>query len=199
MTRSDAPISSEQRGSRLLASGPLMIAGMILLAALSRVLPHPPNFSPVEAVALFGGAYFANRAWAVIVPLIAMAISDAILGLSVGGIYLDYVASFGFWSIYLCIALSTVLGFGLRGRVGSARVLAYSLAGSMLFFIITNFVTWAGAGLYPQTGAGLTAAYIAGIPFFQNTMLGTLCYSALLFGGFSLLRQRMPVLRAQTV
>lgn len=189
--------SSDQRG--LLAPGPLLLAGMIVLAALSRLLPHPPNFSPVEAMALFGGAYFASRAWAVAVPLVAMLLSDIALGAVMGGSYLSYVASLGFWSVYLCIALSTVLGFGLRGKVGGGNVLAYSLVGSVLFFVVTNFTSWLGSTFYPQTGAGLVAAYVAGIPFFKWTVLGTLAYSALLFGGFALLRRQAPALRAQTV
>ncbi|MCC7248139.1 MAG: hypothetical protein IT473_05905, partial [Lysobacter sp.] len=78
---------TETRSSTLLAPGPLLLVGMILLAALSRLLPHPPNFSPVEAIALFGGAYFAHRAWAVAVPLIAMLVSDIALGLTMGGEY----------------------------------------------------------------------------------------------------------------
>lgn len=183
----------------LLAPGPLLLAAMIFTAALTRLLPHPPNFSPVEAMALFGGAYFANRAWAVVVPLLAMVVSDVVLGLTIGGIYLDYVASFGFWSIYLCIALSSVLGFGLRGKVGGGNVLAYSLAGSILFFLVTNFTTWLGSTMYPQTGSGLVAAYVAGLPFFQWTVYGTLFYAALMFGGFALLRRKAPALRAQTV
>jgi hypothetical protein len=184
----------------LLAPGPLMLAAMIVLAALSRLLPHPPNFSPVEAIALFGGAYFANRSWALVVPLIAMVLSDIALGLINGGSYMSYVASLSFWSVYVCIALSTVIGFGLRGKVGGASVLGYSLAGSALFFAVTNFATWFGsAGMYPQTGSGLVAAYVAGIPFFQWTVLGTLFYSAMLFGGFALLRRQLPSLRMQTV
>ena len=101
--------------------------------------------------------------------------------------------------MYACIALSTVLGFGLRGRVNGARVLGYSLVGSVLFFLVTNFGAWLGSPAYPQNAAGLTAAYVAGIPFFQWTVLGTLFYSALLFGGFALLRRQVPALRAQTV
>lgn len=196
MNRHDTASSSD---SRLLAAGPLMLAGMILLAALSRLLPHPPNFSPVEAMGLFGGAYFANRRWALAMPLVAMLVSDLALGLLNGGIYLGYVASLGFWSVYLCIALSTLLGFGLRGRVSGGRVLGYALAGSVLFFVVTNFTTWLGSTMYPQTGAGLVAAYVAGIPFFQWTVLGTLFYAGALFGGFALLRLQMPALRAQTV
>jgi hypothetical protein len=189
---------SRAPASTALVSGPLLVAGMIVLAALSRLLPHPPNFSPVEAIALFGGAYFAKRHAAVWVPLVAMFLSDLALGLVNGGIYAEYFLSAGFLLIYLCIALSAVLGFGLRGRVNAPRVLGYSLLGSVLFFLVTNFGAWLGSSMYPQTGAGLMQAYVAGIPFFQNTVLGTLCYSALMFGSFAWLRRRSPTLVAQT-
>lgn len=181
------------------SAGPLTLAVLIFIAALSRVLPHPPNFSPIEAVALFGGAYFAKRHWALLVPLAAMFLSDIALGLLNGGIYWEYFASAGYLLVYLTIALSTLLGFGLRSKVSGGRVLVYSLAGSVLFFVITNFGAWLGSPAYPQTAAGLVAAYVAGVPFFQWTVLGTLFYAALLFGGFELLRSRMPALRAQTV
>ena len=189
---------SRDPASPSLVSGPLAVAGMIALAALSRLLPHPPNFSPVEAIALFGGAYFAKRHAAVWVPLAAMFLSDLALGLVNGGIYWNYFLSAGYLLVYLCIALSAVLGFGLRGRVGAARVFGYSLLGSVLFFLVTNFGAWLGSSTYPQTGAGLVAAYVAGIPFFQWTVLGTLFYSALLFGSFAWLRRRSPTLVAQT-
>lgn len=182
----------------ILAPGPLVLAVMILLAALSRLLPHPPNFSPVEAIALFGGAYFASRAWALLVPLAAMLVSDLVLAGMLGSSYAGYIGGISFWSVYACIALSTVLGFGLRGKVGGPRLLGYSLAGSVLFFVATNFGAWLASPFYPQTAAGLGAAYIAGVPFFQWTVLGTLAYAAILFGGFALLRRRVPALRAQT-
>lgn len=181
------------------APGPLILGAMILVAALTRVAPHPWNFSPVEAIALFGGAYFASRSLAVLVPLAAMIISDLGLAALHGGAYSTYFGSASFWLVYGCIVLSTVLGFGLRGKVGGARVLGFSLAGSLLFFVVTNFGAWIGSPMYPQDAAGLAAAYVAGIPFFQQTLLGTLFYAALLFGGFALLRQRVPALRAQTV
>jgi multisubunit Na+/H+ antiporter MnhF subunit len=181
-----------------LAAGPLLLIGLIVLAALSRLVPHPPNFSPVEAVALFGGAYFGSRRVAIWVPLVAMFVSDLVLGLMNGGIYAEYFLSAGFLLVYLCIALSTVLGFGLRGRVSAERVVAYSLLGSVLFFLVTNFGAWLGSSTYPQTAAGLVAAYVAGLPFFQNTVFGTLFYSGLLFGTFAFLRNRHPVLALQT-
>lgn len=181
------------------APGPLVLCGMILVAAMTRLLPHPWNFSPVEAMALFGGAYFASRWFAVLIPLAALLVSDVGLGLIHGGTYAGYFGSTSFWLVYACIALSAVLGLGLRGKVSGARVLAFSLAGSVLFFVVTNFSAWLGSPMYPQNSAGLTAAYVAGIPFFKWTLMGTLFYSALLFGGFALLRQRVPALRAQTV
>ena len=193
------PLTMNLPASKLFSPGPLALIGLIVLAALTRLLPHPPNFSPVEAIALFGGAYFASRHWALVVPLVVMFLSDLALGLVHGGIYFDYFASAGFWLVYVCIALSTLLGFGLRGKVSGGRVLGYSLLGSALFFVVTNFGAWLGAPMYPQTMAGLGAAYVAGIPFFKWTVLGTLFYSALLFGGFALLRRQLPALRAQTV
>ena len=195
------PMNSQQMNSHASppAAGPLMLAALIFIAALTRVIPHPPNFSPIEAVALFGGAYFAKRHWALLVPLLAMFASDLVLGLLNGGIYWEYFASAGYLLVYACIALSTVLGFGLRGKVGAGRVLAYSLAGSMLFFVVTNFGVWLSGTMYPKNLGGLVATYAAGVPFFQWTVLGTLFYSALLFGGFELLRNRVPALRPQTV
>jgi hypothetical protein len=198
MTQPRIPTPSEKS---TLALGPLVLSAMIVLAALSRLLPHPPNFSPIEAVALFGGAYFARRGWALLVPLLAMFASDCVLGLVNGGIYFDYFANAHFLAIYACIALSTLLGFRLRGRVNGVRVLGFSLAGSVLFFLVTNAAVWATATNLAETPAcygGLMPCYVAGLPFFQWTVLGTLFYSALLFGGFALLRMRVPQLRAQT-
>ncbi len=189
-----------------ISPGPLVLAGLIVLAALTRLLPHPPNFSPVEAIALFGGAHFAARRWALLVPLVGMLVSDLALSLVNGASYLDYLTSAAYLpslvAVYACIVLSTLLGFGLRGRVNGARVLGYSLAGSVLFFVVSNFATWLTAFAvpgYPACNAGLLPCYVAALPFFQWTVLGTLFYSALLFGGFALLRRRLPALRAQTV
>lgn len=189
-----------------IAPGPLVLAAMILLAALSRLLPLPPNFAPIEAVALFGGAYFANRKLAVAVPLLAMVLSDIVLGFARGNTYLEYFTTATYLPSmlvnYLCIAATAVMAFGLRGRVSGGRVLGYSLAGSVLFFLVSNFAVWLTAFAklgYPACTTGLLPCYVAALPFFKTTLLSTLTYSALLFGGFALLRGKLPVLRAQTV
>ena len=184
-----------------IALGPLLLAGLIVAAALTRLLPQPPNFSPVIAIALFAGAYFSGRRWAMLVPLAAMLVSDLALAATHGGLYLQHLTSPVALSVYACILLSTLLGFGLRGKVSSGRVLGGSVAGSVLFFAVTNFMVWVTATSVPGHGhcaAGIAPCYAAAIPFFHWTLLGTLFWSALLFGGFELLRRRVPALRAQT-
>jgi hypothetical protein len=193
-------MSTHQNSS--FAPGPIALALMIVLAALSRLLPHPPNFSPVEAMALFGGAYFAKRWIGVVIPLIAMLSSDIVLGLINGGLYLQHFTSLSFLLVYGCIAVSALMGFGLREKVNTLRVFGYSLAGSVLFYVVTNFGVWLTATSMPGSEAciaGIVPCYVSAIPFFKWTVLGTLFYSVLMFGGFALLRMKLPSLRAQTV
>lgn len=193
------PTSSSQ-----LSPGPLVLTAMIVIAALARLPQLLPNFSPIEAMALFGGAYFANRRLALLVPLLTIFLSDVALALLHGGTFSAYFSAYlpQLLTVYACVALCSVLGFGLRGRVSGGRLLGYSLGGSLLFFVVTNFVVWLTAASIPQytaCNAGLLPCYVAAVPFFQWSVLSTLLYAALLFGGFALLRRRMPVLRAQTV
>jgi hypothetical protein len=192
---------STQKNSSF-APGPITLAIMIVLAALSRLLPHPPNFSPVEAMALFAGAYFAKRWIGILMPLAAMLISDIALGLINGGLYLEHFTSLPFLLVYACITLSSLMGFGMRGKVNTTRVLGYSLVGSIIFFLVTNFGVYLTASAMPGSEAcvaGIIPCYVSAIPFFQWTVLGTLFYSILMFGGFALLRIKLPNLQAQTV
>ncbi len=171
-----------------------VLTGFVVAAALARLLPHPPNFSPVEAMALFGGAWFARRALAVLVPLAALLLSDLVLAALHGPLYAGYLGSTSFWLVYGCIALTALAGTALRGRATGPRVLGFGLAASLLFFLVTNFGAWLGSPIYPQSAAGLAAAYVAGLPFLHWTVFGTMLYSGLLFGGFALLRRRSPAL-----
>ena len=156
----------------------------ILVAAAMRLLPHPPNFTPIGAMALFGGAYFGRRALAFAAPLGALLLSDAILG---------FHSSMPF--VYASVALVVLIGWALASRATPLRIAGAAIASSVLFFAVTNFGVWLTGGMYPQTLSGLAACYVAAIPFFQNTMAGDLLFSALLFGGFALLEQRVPLLR----
>jgi len=161
----------------------LTLVGMIAMAAIARVMPHPWNVSPVAAMALFGGAEFDNRIAAFGVPLLAMFTSDIILGFSSQTPL-----------IYLCFALIVLIGFWIKKDISVGRIALGSAASSVLFFAGTNFGTWASESIYPKTLQGLTMCYEAGLPFFQNTFLGDLGYTAILFGAFYLASRAFPVL-----
>jgi uncharacterized protein DUF6580 len=162
----------------------MVLIGMIAVVALSRLIPHPPNMTSVTAVALFGGAYFADRWLALLVPCAALLLSDMVLG------FYPHMEV-----IYLTFALIVGLGFWLRKRRTATNIAGAALASSVLFFTVTNFGTWAFGSLYPKTMDGLLTCYLAGIPFFQNALLGDLLFAALLFGGFTLLERQFLSLR----
>lgn len=160
------------------------IATAILAAAASRLLPHPPNFTPMAAMALFAGAYVPNRILAVLLPLAAVFLSDLVLGF-----YPDMA------TVYLSFALVVGIGFLLRRARTPLRIGAAALSASVLFFVVTNFGTWAVGQLYPKTPAGLVECYVAAIPFFRNSLLADAFYTLLLFGGFALLEEGWPAFR----
>ena len=174
------------------------IAAIIVLAALSRFLPHPFNFTPIAAIALFGGAYFSNRWLAIIIPLAAMLISDTMHELFTGN---------GFHSgmpiIYGSFMLVSILGIIALRKVTPLKVVGAALASSLIFFLITNFaffytesaVADSNMGTYPHNWTGIIASYVAGIPFLRNQILGDLFYSGVLFGGFYLLQRRFETLK----
>jgi hypothetical protein len=163
-----------------------VIVSIILLLAVYRVIPHPPNVSPVAAMALFGGAYFTDRKLAFIIPLIALLVSDLIIGL-------HNTLPF----VYGAFAVTVVMGIWLRDRIGVMTVAGAAVGASLLFFIVTNFGAWlSNPGLYPQTFEGLLQSYAAGIPFYRNTLIGDLFFTALLFGGFQLLEKNIHELEA---
>ncbi|HET6244560.1 MAG: hypothetical protein H0V01_08660 [Bacteroidetes bacterium] len=160
----------------------LFVAVLILVAALSRLLPHPPNFTPVAAIALFGGAYL-SRKFALLIPIVAMLIADLFLG------FHDTM-----WAVYLSLILITLIGLGLASRVKIVTVIGCSLVSSVLFFIVTNFAVWLGSPYYSQDISGLITCYISAIPFFNYTILGDLVYSGVLFTGFYLASLKFPKL-----
>jgi hypothetical protein len=157
----------------------------IVAAAALRLVPHPPNFSPIDAMALFSGAYLGRRWVAFAAPLAALFLSDLVLGFY-----------HGMATVYATVALIVAIGWSLSSRRSPLRIAGAAVAGSVTFFLITNFGMWLFSGFYPLTSAGLAACYVAAIPFFQNTVAGDLVYAALLFGGFALAEHFLPQLRA---
>jgi hypothetical protein len=171
----------------------LAVAAVILAAAMSRLLPHPPNVTPIAAMALFGGAYGASLLPALLLPLAAMAVSDVAMTLT-GHIDGGWHGTLPF--VYFGMAASAGIGRLVRRRMTALSVAAGAVAASLLFFVVTNFGTWAAGGIYPLTAEGLSACFLAALPFLRLTLLGDLFYSGLLFGGFALgeywLRGRNP-------
>ena len=166
----------------------LALLSAILAAAVLRLVPHPPNFTPIGAMALFSGAYLGRKgAVALVAPLAALLLSDLVLGFY-----------HGMLTVYFSVALIVLLGAIALKRRSPLRIGGAALASSLLFFVLTNFGMWLSSGFYPLTFAGLGACFVAAIPFFQNTIAGDLFYATLLFGGFALLERSVPSLRPQT-
>ena len=178
-----------------------IISAIILLAAMSRLLPHPPNFAPIGGMALFGAAYYAKRYWAFIIPIVTMWISDLVLNNVVYGQYFDSFVWFygGSLFTYGAFALIALLGLRMLKRVRIPALLISAVGASVLFFLVSNFGVWCSSGMYPHTAGGLWTCYAAGLPFFQNTLAGDLVYTALLFGVFELSARRFPALKQLTV
>ncbi len=162
----------------------LVLLSMVFAAAMSRLIPHPPNMTSIAAVALFGGAYFSDKRLAFAVPLAALFLSDLVLGL-----YRHMEV------VYLSFALVVLIGAGLQRRRTAPFVAGAAVLSSALFFAITNFGVWVFEPLYPKTVAGLIGCYVAAIPFFWNTLTGDLLYTFVLFGGFALLEKQFFSLR----
>lgn len=150
----------------------------ILIAALLRLIPHLPNFAPIGAMGLFGGAYLGKR-YALIFPILALFLSDLVIGFD--GID-------GRAAVYISFLLIGLVGLWLRNHKSPTVILGATLFSSVLFFLITNFTVLYTESLYPKTLAGLIESYTMALPFFRNTILGDLFYSGAFFGGFEIVR-----------
>jgi hypothetical protein len=128
-------------------------AVIIAIAALMRIIPHPANVAPIAAMALFGGMY-ANRKYALVIPLLALLVSDSILG------------------------------FYVRNHASPTKIITVTVLSSLLFFIITNFGVWLLGTIYPKTAAGLLMCFTAALPFFRNTLLGDMLYMGVFVIGY---------------
>ena len=176
----------------------LIIVGFILFAALSRILPHPYNFTPLGAIALFGAAYFTDKRWAILIPLFAMWMSDLVLN---NWIYSSYYSGFtlfnsGMFWVYGSLIIIALLGMKVLKKVTLPRVVMSAFGASAIFFIVSNLGVWVASPMYPLTWGGLVACYTAAIPFFHNTIAGDLFYCGVMFGAFEYAKLRFPSLSA---
>lgn len=152
----------------------LLVLGLAIIAVLSRLLPHPANFTAIGAVALFSGTYLPRR-WGIVAPLIIMLVTDAVLGFYEPGVMIGVYGSF------LVVGL---IGWYVKRHRQASVVGMAALSASIIFFVITNFVVWAFTPLYPHTAHGLFLSYALAVPFFRNMLFGDIIYTAVIFGAY---------------
>ena len=153
---------------------------LILMAAFSRLIPHPLNFTPIAAIGLFGAVYF-DKKFAFVVPFAAMVISDYFIG------FYNQI----YW-VYGSFILIVFMGLWLKNNKSIMAIAGTTLASSILFFVVTNFGVWFSGTMYSKDVAGIIECYIAAIPFFKNTLTGDASYVAILFGVYELVLKYFP-------
>jgi hypothetical protein len=145
---------------------------LVGMGIILRLLPHPWNFTPIAAIALFAGVYLGKR-YALSAPLLAMLVGDVFLG-------------FYEWKlmavVYASFAMAGLIGVFIRKRKSIRVVASGTIAASTLFFLVTNFAVWQFSHWYPKTLAGLIQCYAMALPFFRSALLGDMFYVALFFG-----------------
>lgn len=152
-----------------------LIISVVCLVSLSRLIPHPPNFTPVVALGLFSGAFIASRGLSLLVVLSSMFVAD---------IFLGFHSTLPF--VYFSLVFITLLGGMLHEKKRAfGSIACVTLGSSLLFFVLTNLGVWLMQDLYPKTGLGLLMCYSAAIPFLKTAVLGDIFYTALLFLVFS--------------
>lgn len=156
-----------------------MVYLLIFVGVLSRLLPHPPNFAPIAALALFGGSHLPPRQ-TFLVPLVSLLISDYFIS----GFYGQTM-----YYVYGSFLLISLIGFCLRSRRSLPNIFISIILSSFLFFIITNFGVWVSpTSWYSRDFKGLIESYVAALPFYRNTALSDFFYTSLFFGVYELAR-----------
>jgi len=169
------------------------IISVIFIGAFMRLIPHWPNFTPIAAIALFGGASLQKKHLAFAIPLIAMFVSDLIIG------FHSYMAA-----VYISFAIVVMLGRVLANRVNIKTVAITSITASVIFFLITNFAAWLASPIYAKDFAGLMQSYVAGLAFFNdgaygisffvNDIISGLVFNGVFFGSLYFAQKRIPAI-----
>ena len=164
---------------------------IILLAAFTRIMPHPPNFSPMAAIGLFGAAHFAKKWQAFFIPLIGIWVSDLVIN---NYVYSSSSSNFvwfysGFYCQYISYILIIFTGLFIFNRgISLTKTAGGMISSSGIFFLVSNFGVWAGGTMYPKNFSGLITCYAAGVPFIHNTIISDVLFTTVLFGTYYLLQ-----------
>lgn len=177
------------------SSKTLFVIAALVFVALSRLLPHIPNFTPVAAIALFGGAFLTNKRAAFLITFAALLVSDLLVNsiLYNDNNYINYASQPFVWAVFVSFGITVWMGISMQNKVSVKNIALYSVLSSLMFWVITNFACWPANPLYTQDFSGLMNCYIAAIPFLGN-IVGDLFYNTLLFGSMFLAAKKIPAL-----
>jgi hypothetical protein len=178
-----------------ISSKTLFVIVAIVIVALSRLMPHIPNFTPIASMALFAGAFLSNKKSAYLLTFAALLFSDILVNTLLYNDYnfTSYLAQPYVWAVYFSFGLTVFMGTSIQNNISVKNVAFFSVSSSLLFWLITNFACWPNNPLYAQDFNGLLNCYIAAIPFLGN-VVGDLFYNTLLFGSLFLISKRIPAL-----
>ena len=175
-----------------------IISIIILLAAFTRIMPHPPNFSPMAAIGLFGAAHFAKKWQAFLIPLIGIWISDLVIN---NFVYSSHSSNFvwfygGFYWQYISYVFIIFAGLFIFNKgISVTNTLGGMVSSSGIFFLFSNFGVWAGGAMYTKNISGLITCYASGIPFIHNTIISDALFTTVLFGTYYLLQTEYSYLK----
>jgi hypothetical protein len=175
-----------------------IISIIILLAAFTRIMPHPPNFSPMAAIGLFGAAHFAKKWQAFLIPLIGIWISDLVIN---NFVYSSHSSNFvwfygGFYWQYISYVFIIFAGLFIFNKgISVTNTLGGMVSSSGIFFLFSNFGVWTGGAMYTKNISGLITCYAAGIPFIHNTIISDALFTTVLFGTYYLLQTEYSYLK----
>ncbi len=151
--------------------------GLILLGFAARLLPHPVNFAPISAIALFGGLYLPKRL-ALALPLVTMLLSDLVIGFYNPRVMI---------AVYISFVIVGLIGLYLRNHKNIGAIIGGTLFGSIIFFLVTNAAVWMFGTMYSHDMSGLMTSYARAIPFFRNSLAGDIFFTGMLVGSYELL------------
>lgn len=163
----------------------LVIAIVLMIIAALRLVINIPNFSPIGAIALMGGALFTRNSLGLLITFGALILSDMLMAIS-SPVYSEYLLSPTMFAVYLSFGIVFLFGKLMTNNVNMTKLLAFSLLSAVLFFLITNAASWLTYDFYPKNLIGLLLSYEAGLPFFRNTLISQVVFSVLIFGIYKL-------------
>ena len=188
-------MNTEKKGSKL-------AIGFIIAAVASRLVPHLPNFTAMESIALFAGAYLGWKALAALLPIITWYASDLFINNTVSRVWYPEVEGIVwftndmFW-VYISAIVMIFIGAKALKKWNPAKLAISAVGASLLFFVVTNFGTWMSGTMYPMNGAGLLACFTAALPFLKSSLMSNLAFTAVLFGGYELVHYYAYETKAQ--